>query len=86
MSGLPLKLQSILRKLREDEDKRPSRRKIIRPAPEQDQPHHNAYFVSTANDIQIIAAEVKAARMRLEDIHTRLSLSLRSGLASESIH
>ena len=41
---------------------------------------------SNENEFRNIALEVKRARARLEDIHSRLDLTIKSGLASESIH
>ena len=84
MSALPPKLQIMLKQLRDAQKKPGKVRVLLRPANEQSP--KRAFLVMTGKDIKLVSEEVKAARTRLEDVHSRLSLTIKSGHASESIH
>ncbi|MCB9990601.1 MAG: hypothetical protein H6867_04365 [Rhodospirillales bacterium] len=84
MSGLPLKLHSIIKYLKDHDAPAAEEKITLRPA---NLPGQEVIFTATSdNDIHIIAGEVKAARMRLEEIHSGLALSLKSGLANNTVH
>ncbi len=82
--ALPVKLNSILKQLRESEDKAPRRRKIIRAA--NDRAPENTFVLRTKSNIEIAAAEVQTARQKLEDVNTQLFISLKAGRTNGSIH
>lgn len=79
MNPLSFKLQSILRKMKQ------ARKHEAAKAPKCDA-ERKLFVIAADREIQVIATEVKAARARLEDVHTRLTLTLRSGQGSDSIH
>lgn len=44
------------------------------------------YILQKKSDIKDAANDIHIARSRLEDIHDRLALAIRSGIVSDSIH
>lgn len=44
------------------------------------------YIIRSKNDAGMAADAIRTEKERMEDVHRRLKLILKSGLASESIH
>ena len=84
MSAVPFKIHSLLKFLKESE--KPVATSTITLRPANTPMREKTFAITSKNDIHILAGEVKAARLRLEDIHSRLEMSLKAGLANNTVH
>lgn len=86
MSALPRKIHSFLKDIKSLENASPEEREKAVHLLTEALNDNKIYVIKKQNGVKDMAAEIKAARARLEDIHNRLELSIKSGIVSESIH
>lgn len=86
MKMMPKKIQSFLDQIKELENASSEEREKAVMLLAEALDDRKIYILKKKKDVHDAADDIKAARSRLEDIHQRLDMSLKSGLASESIH
>ncbi|GEM_PF-2879324 len=86
MRALPLKLRSLLRHLKELENSSAGEREKAAHRLAEMLDEEKLIIIANKGDTSDAAAAIGAARARLEDIHQRLDLTIKSGVISESIH
>lgn len=83
---MPLKIRSFLKELKELEECPAEAREKAAIQMAQMLDNGKDYVLYKKGDIYAAANDIEEARERLEDIHYRLELSIKSGNVSESVH
>ncbi len=86
MTAIQRKVQDFLDQLRDSENPSSEEREKAVLLLTETLRDKNVYIAKRSQELKKIANDLQKARARLEEIHSKLDLSIKSGIVSNSIH